>query len=190
MTLHAKFAGTCSRCRRPFPKGAVIEWARGQGARHANLADCTTPVTTVAVNLQPVADFLAAAQQRGLKFPKARFLAPNGDELRLSIASGRSKAPGSIQVVVGNAWVGRVETDGRVVGALASDDALLDNLALIASDPAAAAKAYGALMCKCSFCGLPLTDDGSVEVGYGPTCAKKWGLPHQAKGTRYVQEVA
>ena len=32
----------------------------------------------------------------------------------------------------------------------------------------------------CAFCGLELTDDGegrSVEVGYGPICAKKYGLP-------------
>ena len=133
-----------------------------------------------------------AAQARGLSYPKARFLAPGGrGELRLTLAGPRSKVPGSIQVYVANQWVGRVEPpDGRVTGSLASEPALLDMLVMIANNPAEAAQAYGALTCRCSFCGLPLTDDGSVEVGYGPTCAKRWGLPHQPKGVRRVQEVA
>ena len=63
-------------------------------------------------------------------------------------------------------------------------------LATIAGNHAEAALAYGALMCKCSFSNLPLTVAGSVEVGYGPTCAKKWGLPRQPKGTPGVQAVA
>jgi len=141
-----------------------------------------------------------AAQARGLKHPKARFLAPPGAtsspgaigrELRLTLAGARSKAPGSIQVYIGDDWIGRVEPpDGRLVGKLASDQVLIDTLLQIACNPAEAAQAYGALMGKCSFCGLQLTDEGSVEVGYGPVCAKKWGLPHQPKGTRRVQEVA
>lgn len=56
----------------------------------------------------------------------------------------------------------------------------------IATDPATAASEYGALMGRCSFCDLTITDDGSIAVGYGPICAKKFGLPHTAKGTRKV----
>ena len=41
-----------------------------------------------------------------------------------------------------------------------------------------------------SFCALPLTDAGSVEVGYGPVCAKHWGLPHTPKGTPTVSPAA
>lgn len=44
-------------------------------------------------------------------------------------------------------------------------------------------------MCRCSFCGLALTDEGSVEVGYGPVCAKRWGLPHQPHGVRVLTSV-
>jgi len=197
-TLISKYAGICTRCRRRFSPGTAIEWARGTGATHANPAECAAalagpppPPAPTAPQLRSVYDFLIAAQQRGLKHPKARFLAPGGGELRLSLAGERSKVPGSIQVYVRDGWVGRVEPpDGRIAGPLAQDQALVDVLLLIARDPAAAAKEYGALMCKCSFCGLPLTDDGSVEVGYGPVCAKKWGLPWQRKGTRVVQEVA
>jgi hypothetical protein len=38
-------------------------------------------------------------------------------------------------------------------------------------------------MCRCSFCGLALTDEGSVFMGYGPICARNYGLPHVALGT-------
>jgi hypothetical protein len=196
--LISKFAGLCTRCRCRFPAGTVIEWARNAGAVHANLTECAAaaaapPPPVVTANLRAIYEFLIAAQLRGLKLPKVRFLAPGGGELRLSIAGrGRSVAPvGSIQVKVRDEWVGRVEPpDGRVVGRLANNQALLDTLLKIAADPAAAAKEYGALMCKCSFCGLALSDDGSVEVGYGPVCAKKWGLPHQPKGTTAVKVVA
>lgn len=43
-------------------------------------------------------------------------------------------------------------------------------------DPDEAA-AYGKLSGKCMFCGLDLTDERSMLVGYGPDCAEKHGLP-------------
>lgn len=42
------------------------------------------------------------------------------------------------------------------------------------------AAAYGKLTGTCIACGLTLTDDGknkSLEVGYGPICAKRYGWP-------------
>jgi hypothetical protein len=47
----------------------------------------------------------------------------------------------------------------------------------MATNPAAAGKAYGQRVGNCSFCSLPLEDGRSVHVGYGPVCAEKWGLP-------------
>lgn len=29
----------------------------------------------------------------------------------------------------------------------------------------------------CCFCGLELTNEGSLHYGYGPICADRWGLP-------------
>lgn len=75
-------------------------------------------------------------------------------------------------------------------GSLASNTAVLEALNTIAADPAAAAKAYGALMGRCSYCDKALTDEGSVEVGYGPVCAAKYGLPHHPKGTRVLEPAA
>jgi hypothetical protein len=193
--MRAKFGGTCARCRRPFLAGTAILWQRDIGAWHEDTTACTlavldapAPAPIPTIDLSGVVQLLTDARTRGgLKRPKARFLAPGGGELVLSIAGPTSKVPGSINVVVNNDWVGRVDTTGQVSPRLAANTALVDVLVTIASNPAEAAKAYGALMCQCSFCGLPLTDAGSVEVGYGPVCAKKWNLPHTAKGTPSVQ---
>lgn len=48
---------------------------------------------------------------------------------------------------------------------------------LLSNFPVAVSK-YGKEISRCCFCGLTLTDPASVYVGYGPTCAEKYGLPH------------
>lgn len=50
-----------------------------------------------------------------------------------------------------------------------SEDTLLD---------AEKAAAFGHQFGMCVFCGRTLTDEDSVEVGYGPVCAENNGLPH------------
>jgi hypothetical protein len=137
--------------------------------------------------LTSIATFIQAAKDKGLKFPKARFLAPAvygpKAEMVLKLTGPTSKYRGAVSVTINGEWIGYVTPSGVVIGGLKSNTAVLDILQAIASAPADAAKAYGALTCSCSFCGKALTDAGSVEVGYGPICADKWNLPHTAKGT-------
>lgn len=194
-TITSRFTGTCKACGASFPAGTIIQWSRAAGARHADLAVCEaariaqanrpapTPVT---MDGAPIAAFLQAALDRGLKFPKVRFLTRDSRELRLSLAGSGSRYPGAVQVKVGDEWAGRIQSDGTVAGPLAAMPELLGTIETIAADPAKAAQAYGALAGRCSFCHLALTDAGSVEVGYGPICAKSYGLPHQPKGTPMV----
>lgn len=54
---------------------------------------------------------------------------------------------------------------------------LIDGLKAFALDPIGHAKAYGKLTGKCCFCTLPLEDERSTGQGYGPICAKHYGLP-------------
>jgi Family of unknown function (DUF6011) len=198
MTMTAKYSGTCTACGQRFVAGAAIEWAKGAGARHATPDDCQAatraaaqaPAAAPTLDMRKVVAFLTAAQARGLKAPKARFLAPDGrSELRVAMAGRASKYPGSVQVYLADEWIGRVMPDGAVAGRLAQAPDVLALLDTIAGNPAEAARAFGAVMGRCSFCALPLTDEGSTEVGYGPICAQKFGLPHRPKGTRAVREV-
>jgi hypothetical protein len=194
--MASKFAGTCTACRRDFPAGTDILWAKGVGARHYSPAACVAalaaapvaaPPVVAAVSMKPIADFLLAAKDRGLKFPKARFLAPGGGELRLWVTGPMSKAPGSISVTLDGKWMGRIEPSGAVMGLLSRRTDLLATLEAVADDPAKAAADYGRLMGRCGFCELPLTDDrsgASVEMGYGQRCAKRYGLPWHARGKR------
>jgi hypothetical protein len=187
--MTAKFAGICTRCGQHFAAGSLIAWTRGAGATHA--AICPTPVPAAAPTCDPsaIVTFLQRASAH-LKFPKACFLAPGGGELRLSVAGPQSRTPGAVQVVVRDAWQGRILPNGTVQGLLATNRDLLATLDTIAADPATAAAEYGRLMGRCSFCHLQLTDAGSTEVGYGPVCAKHYGLPHHPKGTPELLAVA
>lgn len=192
-TMISKFPGTCVKCKRRIAVGTTIEWARGVGASHVDAAACAAAAPaaaapTVALDLSPILAFLQAAQARGLKRPSATFLAPGGGELRLSLASAASKNPGCLYVRIGDDYRGLVTPSGQARGALVTDVALQQTLLRIARDPASAAREFGSLTCRCSFCHLPLTDEGSVEVGYGPVCADHWGLPHKPRGTRVLTQ--
>lgn len=189
----ARFGGRCNKnCGTFINVGDTILWGRGQGAEHVICPEpipaAPAPVMPVIAGAQEIVNFLKRPVSTGkLKFPKVRFLAPDGcSEMRLSMATAISKFPGTVQVKVGMQWIGRINADGSITSGIKNFPNLLGTLTTIAEAPALAAKAYGALMGRCSFCNLQLTDDGSVEVGYGPICAKHYGLPHTAKGVRHI----
>jgi hypothetical protein len=195
--MNAQYAGKCRTCGGPIAVGDPILYQRGVGAKHATVAGCelaaaakvaqvaAATTATPVVDMTSVVAFLDVAKANGLKFPKVRFVAPGGGELKLSVAGAKAAVPGSINVVVRDEWLGRINPDGTAYGrrGQALSPELVALLVRIASDPATAAKEYGALTGNCSFCTKALTDAGSVEVGYGPVCAKKYGLPHKPKGT-------
>lgn len=201
MTIPAKYESRCTQCNCTIRVGEQIEWVRGQHARHAALAQCDAARTlrddeikqreanAPLIDLTSIVTFITAAKDRGLKRPKLRVLMMDGNtELRLALTV-TGIAPGSISLVSGSGYLGSVRPNGRTTGQVAALPELQEHLLKVARDPAAAAKEYAAVMCVCSFCGKALTDAGSVEVGYGPICAKHWGLPHSALGTTILRPV-
>lgn len=193
MTITSKFPGTCRRCKGPIGIGDVIEWERGLGAQHADVNLCNNykavgPAGTT-IDLSPIVTFLRDAQEKGgLKSPKARFLAPDGtSELKIALADTRN--PGGLWLKLNGAYFGKITKDGKPFGQLASDPIMQQLLLAISKDPADAAQKYGALTSKCSFCGLQLTDEASKILGYGPICARKWGLFHVAGGSKMLKDI-
>lgn len=98
---------------------------------------------------------------------------------RLSIAGSKARYPGSITVTTGERdyasrqWLGRIYTDGTCE---IHDEDALSALCAIACDPAGAVAAHGRLTGWCACCSRALRDPASVSRGYGPTCAKRFGL--------------
>lgn len=200
-TMTAKFPGTCKVCGLRFPAGEVILWIKGGGAQHALPTGCEAAKASVAaaaapatVQLGEFVGVIALFKTAGahLKFPKITLLVA-GKIVRLAIAGARSKAPGTVNLMGEGAypnreWFGRVSADGVWTPARTTAPAMVAALTTVltdlATDPAGVAKAHGTLTGHCCFCTKKLTDDGSIAVGYGPTCADHWNLPHKYLGTK------
>lgn len=111
-----------------------------------------------------------------LKRPFVNFLV-DGREFRLSQAPATGKNPGSLYLKAGGTYAGKVSPEGAFSPAREAPAGLVEALAAFAANPTAAALAYGQATGVCCFCARALTDARSVEVGYGPICASRWGLP-------------
>lgn len=105
--------------------------------------------------------------------------------IRLSVAGAKAKNPGSINVTDGepfgyNQWYGRILTDGfweQPMKQPAELQSVAKVLEAFADDPVGVAAAHGHLTGHCCFCNRKLEDEKSTSVGYGPVCAKHYGLP-------------
>ena len=113
----------------------------------------------------------AAAMGNGIKSPKLRL----GDFV-FSRAPDTGVNAGSIYVKTSRFkdYMGKV-TDGRFLKSRGCDDETASRIIEIASDPHAAAKAYGMKTGNCSCCGRELTNGLSIKLGIGPICRDKYG---------------
>lgn len=126
-----------------------------------------------------IATLLETARQH-LKWPKIRLQTTLGQQVFIGLAGPDSKEPGS--VVVTYKWPdgyerqfgGRISHDGTFRGSPPTD--VKDVLKELAEDPERVATEYGRLTGNCCFCGSGLIDERSTVVGYGPVCAKHFGL--------------
>ena len=83
-----------------------------------------------------------------------------------------------------------IKVDGEYVGKLVSADAqivlysakeLLPELDTLMSNPISESASQGREYGRCCFCNRELDNEGSIQHGYGPICAEKWGLPWSSK---------
>jgi hypothetical protein len=205
----ARFPGTCVACKNGIVPGQRISWdSVTKATAHEtcpamvavaapSVAPTPTPPPTIEIQpLVELAAFLRRARDNGLRAPKVRFLSPTNAEMRLMLHREDDWArPNHIEVVIESGFANRrnrlgfVGPDGKVDGTLRARPDILACLRTIESNPAVAAASYAAFTCRCSFCGLPLTDEGSVRVGYGPICAMNYDLPHIPFGVPILAEV-
>jgi hypothetical protein len=134
-------------------------------------------------DLTGVLTLLRKAKQH-LKFPALVLTLTDGTEAKVSLAGDKSKNPGAVYIAskaFRGPYYGKVQPDGNFYQGRDFKPEVGSLLEELAKDPAGAAAKQGHLTGKCCFCGLPLSDERSTEVGYGSTCAKHYGLPWGAE---------
>jgi len=147
----------------------------------------------------PAADFSAIttlfANNAKAKNPAIVFATKDGPALRLSKAGFKSSQPGTVNVCDdgkgfdNRVWFGRIGLDGKFTPGSKCTPAVIASLEVFAQDPAKAAAEYGHRTGNCCFCAHELDNDHSLALGYGPICAKKWGMPHSYSGKLVAEAV-
>lgn len=143
-------------------------------------ATAPMPAPTQQVNVQKIQDLFALAAQK-LRRVKVAVQAINGQKVVFSKAGPASKYAGQILLTDGgpfgaNKFFGRVDANGDFYATRSADQAVRDLVVEFANNPAEVAAKYGKLTGGCSFCNHKLDDERSLHVGYGPVCAKRFGL--------------
>jgi hypothetical protein len=144
------------------------------------------PQASGVFNLSGLRSLFEKAASR-LKRPAIVLSTQAGEEVKVSVATDRSRYPGQIMVAsptYGGAYYGRVSQDGEFFAGRNVNDEIRSLLSELSTDAAACAAKHGHLTGKCCFCNRALTDEKSTTVGYGPVCATNFGLPWGVKVAR------
>jgi Family of unknown function (DUF6011) len=121
---------------------------------------------------------------------RIRYQTEDGMAFQMKMVGDMSRAPGTVVVLKDKTFLGRISLQGAftasnsVVGTVSTSIALA--LEAFAADPHAKAAAYGHRTGACCFCSKDLDHPVSVALGYGPVCAKRWGLAHSKEAAMKV----
>jgi len=118
-----------------------------------------------------------------LKYPKITLRLEDGTGFKIGRAGDRSKYCGQLILTDGtrdkNNYFGRVTEEGQVYlsgkGSQYKDE-ILETLMELGANPEVIAATHGKVTGNCCFCNRPLSNDRSLEVGYGKTCAERYDL--------------
>ena len=121
-------------------------------------------------------DMFQSAINSGLKWPQMRVEVDRFPELHIGV--GRERDVLFVRKA-DRGWIGRI--DG-VTKRFQPRDTITSNelkalLVMLADDPHDMAVQYSRRTHRCCFCNEELTTDNSTAAGYGPKCAKRYGLP-------------
>lgn len=113
----------------------------------------------------------AAARADGIKRPLLRLAG-----FRFSPAPDTGRNAGAIYVkaTAGGAYLGKI-AGGKFVKGFECDTPTAAEVVAVATDPEAAAVAYGKRFGRCACCGAELSNPESVARGIGPICAGRFG---------------
>ena len=127
------------------------------------------PKAGAEITVDAIMQSFAAAHAHGIKRPKLRL-----DSFVFSRAPDTGRNAGSIYITEQGGYLGKV-TEGRFYASRECDDPTKARIITVASDPHAAAKAYGQRTGECACCGRKLTSAESIALSIGPICRAKFG---------------
>jgi len=139
--------------------------------------------------LPRVAELFRSAVDAGKRFARIELRLPNEDRLVL-----RHNGKGRVNITDGkpfgeSVYYGAIDiASGSFFPRTEATDTVRTMLSIMDQDPATVAAQYGLKTGRCCFCGLELTNQASLLVGYGPICAEKFGLPWGQK-PEFGQEI-
>lgn len=123
--------------------------------------------------------------KKHLKYPKIVLQTEKNEPVILKMAGNKSKMPDVVNITDDqpfgeNKWFGRVMPTGEWVQNTKIPEEELSEVGSIlrklSKNPIKTAKEYAVLTGNCCFCNTPLSDPHSTAVGFGPVCAKHFGL--------------
>ena len=110
-----------------------------------------------------------------LRYPAINLTSKDGRKIRVYRAT-----KGYIAIKVDGEYVGKlVSADAQII--LYSAKELLPEIDALLSNPISESALQGKEYGRCCFCSRELDNEGSIQHGYGPICAEKWGLPWAAE---------
>ena len=114
-----------------------------------------------------------------------------GTVLEIKKAGKTSKYAGALMLsdgepfgTTGARWYGYISSDGKWCKSKHVTPEVEELVKKLVTDFHGVVSTTGKAVHWCCFCGEALTDPNSVDAGYGPVCAKRWGLPHKGVSTK------
>ena len=155
-----------------------MQWVDTLTQRAATPA--AAPVAAVTVDVQRIQELFDHAGKK-LRRVKVRLQCAEGNAVVFARAGQNSKYVGQVLLTDGrpfgeNKFYGRIDVDGKFYPTRHAGQSVVALVTEFAADPEAVAGKYGRLTGGCCFCALPLKDQRSLDVGYGPICADRFGL--------------
>lgn len=151
---------------------AIIERILGNATK-GNKGEGKTFILETEGEYMKVSGLMQLAGEK-LKKPKITFTVLN-QTVVVSLAPSTGKNPGAAYIKVDGEYYGKVSAKGNLT-AYRENPGITTFLDDMNEDPSTAARTYGHRTGRCCFCNSPLTTVESTSHGYGPVCAKNWGL--------------
>jgi hypothetical protein len=131
------------------------------------------------IDMSNVVDMFDNASKK-LKRPKVTF-----ERFRLE-----RNNDGSISARGYETYFGVISVDGKFYPTQDITEEITEDIKNLSEDPVRFACEYGKATGRCCFCMLPLKEERSLGVGYGPICARNYKMPWGKKKATTVDILA